>query len=1241
MSERDQIESAREPVNYGAAEPIAAALRRLRWRVRSRLVVERLAAVLAAAILAILLAAALDFIVRLPMAMRLAALALGVLISCGWLVGRLWPLIRFRPGLVELALRVERAPGADKAGLPGRLASALDLAGHPPEWADQSLVSRAVSDAVARFRSFKAAAALRRGSQSQRGMFALCLALIPILVLFWAFPIHARIGTLRVLSPWLAIEWPKVTGVTSATIVSAHPIDAPLTLRAIVHKTNQPVGQTRVEGRWRVKVDGVAGPLTRVLMNPVRKPGEADKTGEVYEAAISRDALALAVGVGGQTRQAVIEYQFSTSDDETPNEAIALVERPQIAEARVFITPPAYAAGAKDSAILSGMFAVQADSTGRATLTPVLAGSRVKLDFRLSKPVPVPGFAPEASMGPAAEPDRDRFISDTFGAAGLPAGATLSLTEIAWKIEFNAADVVTLETRPVDGWGIPAAEAFAIAFAVQPDQPPTVAMTDPPADESVLPTALIPLTGEARDDIALAWAELRFRTLVRPESAGAPPEPKGEPTSTAHVDGVGAGSAKTKMELDLATLSVKPGDEVEIQAAAADAFEGRAPVVSAARKLRIISEAQLTQQVLDDLAALRTAADRLAREQAGLRENTAKAAGADPDPAKVAERRAELEELRARQGAIADRVTPARELLDRAKARIDRNAMTDRSLRDMLDQASQLAEKAAGSAKAAEEDISRAAADPKKPSDENKATLDREQADAADKLAQLADMLSQGQDAFAARRQVEKLLADQKALAQEAAKATQQSAGKKKEQLTAEEKSQLDRLASQQQDLARRAERATEELSQRAEAVKSRDPAQAEAMKKAAEQARKQDVARKMDEASKELRENQGEQAADSQEQAEEALKQVLDQLDKAQQKREEVLERLMADLARSIQALIDAQKAELGALADASKSGSFKGLADGMNRLYGNTIALAGSTAVREAQVVIERLNAASDNQGRAAGLLRTEKIDDAAAEREERSSLTRLEEALAEAKKKQQEAAEKDSNRKRMELAQKYAEVVQKQGKLNDDTKPLAGAELTRRDRATARGLATRQAEVRGEVDKLREELTAGGQADLFDYAHRRFDGLAQRAEKPMEAGDVPAGVARDQAEAYRILKSVAGALMASAKQGQDPFRKPGQGNEQNGGQNQPGGDQNQQQNSMIPPIAQIMLLRTMQQEAAERTRALGEAGVKADTEELASVAELQRDLAEIGKKVVEAMNQKNPLGKGDKKDNEGGRR
>jgi hypothetical protein len=116
----------------GRASPIARAMSRLRGAARRRLAVERGSAFLAAALFILLGAVLLDYLFRFPMALRLAMWTAGLALVIAGLVRTFRPVLRFKPSLVEVALRVEHSEEAKRAGLSGRLASALELDG--PRW---------------------------------------------------------------------------------------------------------------------------------------------------------------------------------------------------------------------------------------------------------------------------------------------------------------------------------------------------------------------------------------------------------------------------------------------------------------------------------------------------------------------------------------------------------------------------------------------------------------------------------------------------------------------------------------------------------------------------------------------------------------------------------------------------------------------------------------------------------------------------------------------------------------------------------------------------------------------------------------------------------------------------------------------------------------------------------------------------------------------------------------------------
>jgi hypothetical protein len=96
--------------------------------------------------------------------------------------------------------------------------------------------------------------------------------------------------------------------------------------------------------------------------------------------------------------------------------------------------------------------------------------------------------------------------------------------------------------------------------------------------------------------------------------------------------------------------------------------------------------------------------------------------------------------------------------------------------------------------------------------------------------------------------------------------------------------------------------------------------------------------------------------------------------------------------------------------------------------------------------------------------------------------------------------------------------------------------------------------------------------------------------------------------------VLRSLVEALSQSPDE--KDFREAQGGNSGGGGQN--GGPR-----PIIPPIAELKLLRAMQQDTALRTRALAEAQ-KPDEAELDEVGSVQRDLAKQGTALIKKLSQ-----------------
>lgn len=1183
---------------------VVAALTRLRGAARAQLFVQRLGLLVAMAFAVALGGGGVDWLLRLPGWLRGGLLLIGgvILIYTFWRHVR--PALRFSPSVTEVALRVESLPEAREAGLAGRLASAIELAPHASDADLTSRLSRAaVEDLQERFARLPRRFDLLDSQQLRRTLGALLVIAVPVVALALFAPTMLRIGTARVLTPWSDVSWPKRTGVVDASRLLAHPIDTALPLRAAVTRTNQAPGQTDVSVHFRLVIDGKETPLQRARLSPQRRrisvsqPGGGGVVeGELYERLIEPSALIS--GLSPASSRIELEYRFETSDDATPVWRTVLVERPGLVGAMATIDPPGYAAAVLGSRpdIARGRKDAGTGRDERGVIGPVLAGSRVRLDLELNKPVPLP---PEGDA-------RAAFIASHLAGLNGQIGLTTQLEATRWRIEFVAASSARLTLQLRDEFAIESAEAALFRIDVAEDRPPTAAIVQPASDESVLATAIIPASGEGRDDVALAWIELRSQVATPPQgSIGAAPEAKDAEALLARVeatDAESASQARAQSTLDLGALVLSPGDEVWLTALAADllgeAEKARGPTLSTVRRLRVISDSELVEQLRAELSGVREAAKRLERDQAALSDDRAKA---------VDNAQAALDQAR-RQGALTERIAPMDAVVQRLEERVARNQLADRALSGLLEDARGAVADAAKASQRASEALARMGTGEKAPEE----AAQKAQAQTQDALTQLATMLDRGQDSWGVRRALERLIAEQRQLASQTTAAGGQTRGQQPSQLTPQQRDDLSRLSTRQQDLAQRAAAVTEALEQRAEQLKQADAGQAQAMEAAAKRARENRVADTQQDAARQIEQNQTERASQLQEEAAQSLEQMMSELDRSEQRRDEALRRLLADLKESIGRLIREQESELSRLGEAIDGKATPPLDRPMIALHQNTLGVASKAREesREAARIAELLDSAGVSQAAAIVSLRLPDLPEADAS--ERQSLQRLREALDEAQRLDDDAADRDAQRKRAELLKAYQEALELQAAIIGETAPLLERELSRKDRADARALGDRQDDLRASMTRLREQTSELSESGLFDFAHTRLDHAAARAASVLREGRATAGVGRDQQTVARLLRSLLEALRQDQPQ-KDQFRDAEEGG---GGE---GGGGGQSGNGLIPPIAELKLLRMMQEEAIVRTRDLGE---RPDAGQIDEIANLQRELSRRGDELMQRM-------------------
>ncbi len=1042
------------------------------------------------------------------------------------------------------------------------------------------------------------------------------------------------------------------------------------------------VGPTRrVAMMWQPsEADAETAPTTSDARGERYTWLHADLAGEATDLsgeARGSGASASSAGVDADARpvEFEIEYWFQTADARTDPARVLIVEPPMVVGASLHATPPPYVTPGlmNELSYVIGEHDLGPGTDERAKAGPILDGSLVRLAVTFNKPLGDAYATPEGVLagfglpltphGASASVEGPTYTITATVAAGASDAGIGSGLPIPQGSESDtntsatiAAATIEIPIRVTDRHGLRSERESMFRLALATDQNPTATVTEPAADESVLATAVIDLEGEGVDDVGISGVALERQRMATPaDSQGASPEPVGaaqtivESTtleSVARRRTVGAG-------LDLSTLGLHAGDELWITARAHDVyFSGagppgaeplsavgdatalrHAPARSAPRRLRVISETELIDQLRADLAGVREAAVRLDDAQARLLASVT-ASGPTTQAARG-------------QGGVTASIEDQARFIERLAERIERNRLADESLSSLVEDVRRTLDTAAGSSGSATGELDEAVRDqegrPEPRTPQERAAQEREDQQAGeqvrreqqavrDELQRLAAMLDRGSDGWLVRRELERLLEEQQALMQETASAGAQTAGRESEQLTPDERTELERIAQRQFELAQQAQATIDELSQRARDLQEADPAQSSGMRSAAQTGRERQVSKNLEEASQQIQRNNTNTAQQQQQEAVDAMQEMLSDLEEGQRGRDQTLQRVLATLVESLDALIAEQEYELGRLGEARAQADAAARAEGgvnlprggpldasMIALHTNTLGVVDliSTGYPELTSVQRMVQSAATAQGDAIVALREAPIGYDAATEGQTTSLTRLREARAEAKRMEEQAAQRENARKRRELRQAYRAMLEQQVGLRSDVEPYVDVELSRRQRSEVRTLGESQEALRAAIDTLRQETAEMGAASVFLLAHARLDGLLSRAAGPLREGRAEGAVLSRQQSAVEILQSLVEALDDSPPE-QDPFAQSG------GGAGGGGGGGGGQEQPVIMPVYELRLLRGMQAQALGLTRDLDAEGEGKHPEDVADLATLQRLLADEATALIQRMQQ-----------------
>ena len=1186
----------------GILGPLGAA----RTRLRRLLVLERCMLALAFGLLAMLAAVALDRVFRLPSWIRLAEDAALVAAGAAWFRWRVIPALRFRPPLVEVALRVERAEGVRGVAI------AADLAEAHAAGASGALTDDAIRQGLAAMpRSIRMDAAPARRALG----WAACAVAVSV-ALAWLAPDLASIGLRRLATPFADVSWPARTMVEADMGSAVRARGAALALRARHVRGDE--SSMRVEAEYRVERDGAFGAWRRVVL-PLQPGGSFER---LVEADGDR-----------------VEVVFRTEDMETASTMVRLVPPPAVRSASLVVDPPAYVRGTVDRRTAD----LGTGTDRRATVSPpVLAGSRVSIALEV-----------EGASGPPAGEDPGAWIVSTFALAD--ADGSPRTVEFApgdgdpsrWNVGWIAMGRGVLEVRLAGEGGVEPVDRIAFEVPAIEDAAPSVAITEPVADEAVTPDASPMVRAEARDDLGIT--ELSIEASL--QRAG------GESVAQPPVAGSGGQAATAERTLDLRAMGANPGDRVTCVARARDAFESggarREQVTSAPRVFRVIAPSELADQVRSRLGQMREAAERLRNEQAELRARAdalaGRAQGRDRAPGDAQEGAAaqadppspeDESQLAAAEGRMSERIGAFERSLDELAGRLERNRTDGDGLKatieDARDDARRAAQRAQDATRSLESSDAGSRAEAGSRSGES-GTDDqakrmqqaaRQAAEAEQALADLESALQRDRETAELARRVDRLSERVDAARRESRGATDRAIGRSREQLGEDARAELDRAAQAQREAAAEARDLVDDLERRAQEVEREErpePGLAEALREAAREADERGLARQLEQAAQQTQQNQGQASQQSQQAAQEAVQAMQQAMRSQRRARAEELRRRMTEVTEAMRALLarveervlpvqqldaadaDAVDHEARALLDLSRRAS--GVAE--------QAAQSGSEFRRSAGLVMQ----GSGQLDESATSLRASPVDGAASQASLGAARSSIQDALEAAQRARQEAERAAENQRRAELREVYAAILERQRSVRTGTAatlPAPGSKADRRTLLESRRLGTEQSAVTGLLQNAaaRQDLAS---SELFLASTQEMVGASGAAGQDLWSGAPSRRTILLQGEVEAGIAALIEAL-ADPPEPEDPFAdEPQQGD---GGGGEGGGEGMQGGQPRVPPIAELRLLRTMAQRVLDDTAAAEALGPAERDAYLGRVAERQRKITELGERWVKSM-------------------
>lgn len=906
---------------------------------------------------------------------------------------------------------------------------------------------------------------------------------------------------------------------------------------------------------------------------------------------------------------------------------LEVVEPPRVLQHTIRLHPPAY----------TGWDPYQADESFTA-----LEGTRVEVRGQLDKPV--------ASVSLRSDQPNDPLSSVPVALDEDGTSLTISPdSESAWTVlrshtyRFETVDPEGLVGEGSQRWSVRAVR----------DVPPSVSLERPSGNTFVTADGFVRLGGAAKDDLAIASIRLLFQRSDRSEQpqdsvelfAGPP-----IPGSDTQADSVGERDPLTaatgdKREIDFVwdlsqIADLQAGTFIDFHVEASDYRPQSGQ--STPRRLTIISAAELEDRIASRQTFILSQLAEVLRVQQETRSQT-RSLEIQLDEANQFKKsdvdQLQSAELNQRRVArlLADPqdgvVMEIERLLDElANNRVDSPEIAER-MRELLlvvsdiarRQLPEISRQLVGTLKIARTQANDDGSSPySQAARDSLRTAGQDQDQVIARLEELLGDLSQWDTYRRFSREVSRIRQDQTGVEQATEQIRLDTLGKAAADLTTQERADLKRLAERQAELADRFEQIKNRMEQMRQELQQADPAAAETLADALDAARRGAIAGGMRESSRDIESNRVGQSLDRQKRIGNDLQEVLDTL--ANRREHELKRRLekLDEAADDLKGLLKKQKQLADEMERAAKepdleqrkrelqrlSRQQRELAEESKRMSRRLQRLQAENAAGLSEQAADQQQAAGD-AGEAGEAQR--------ALEESRNAEKSLEEANRQLAETRQQTRQDLQREQMLRLQHQIRGLVVRQRAVVELTAEMQemresqNGKLTRGQLTTVGDLANRQRALAFETGELAESLAY---SEAFTLGLRGATREMLRAAKFLETADVGPQTLAAERTALLRLEQLHGALQQDAQEN---------GNTEGQQPNQPG--QNGTQQDLIQRLAELKLLKLMQEEINRRTIELnlqrtGDGDLtEGQLRELSDLAKEQGELAELLSKFSEA--------------------